>query len=698
MGRREVPVPDGPLRDFAEDLRRLRREADMTYRALSARAGYSPSVLAAAAAGNLLPTLPVTLAFVGACGGDQAAWQSRWEQLARTLRATHPGLLHPEPSGAREEEQSQHPDAQQTSARSSATAPVAEQPARSSATEPPPIRRPQRHDPRRVGRFRVLGRLGGGAMGEVFLAAGPARRPAALKLIRAELARDPLFRRRFAAELSAARSVSGASCPPVVGADAEAQRPWMATEFVAAPPLHEIVERFGPLPEAAVFALAAGVAEALVAIHAAGIVHRDLKPSNILWDGQGPKVIDFGVSRALEGTALTATGHQVGTAGYTAPEQAERGQALPAGDVFALGCVLAYAATGHAAFGEGTGHEVLYRVIHQEPAPEAVACGDERLRELILACLDKDPAARPSPAQIIEACRGAAAPPPAPPVAEMIAERGRCAARLISRSRALRRTRLGLAALAAAIAALIPILLLSEHGAPHPNAATVRAGTGASPSAPRPGSSADQASSAQPTASTTSASPARVVSPGPSSGNARRSTAAPSTQSQGGVGVQAPAPTASSGPRCASAGATELALYNAPDGDGWHGVTDASAPNGCGTPVYTTLSGQTDTWQDNADWVFQPGNGASCTVKVHIPASSAASATAHYWVYDVDTTTGAHGNELLEHDPVDQGANRGAWVTLGTVTTTTGTLDVELVDNGTGSGTIAGDNAELFCS
>jgi hypothetical protein len=746
MGRREEPVPDGPLRDFAQDLRRLRRDADVTYRALAVRARYSPSVLSAAAAGDVLPTLPVTLAYVAACGGEQAVWQTRWEQLAGVLRATHPGLLPPEalpgaaPVRAEPAEAAQHSDlaraleaiarqredldavarADEPSLAEQSTLPGEAAPAVEPAVHAPgastagsgtgarigPL---GKQDPRRIGPFRLVGRLGGGAMGEVFLAVGPGQRPAALKLIRAELARDPLFRRRFAAELAAARKVAGVRCPAVVDADAEAQRPWMATEFVPAPPLHEIVERCGPLPEPAVFALAAGIAEALEAIHGAGIVHRDLKPSNVLWDGEGPKVIDFGVCRAADGTALTTTGSPVGTAGYTAPEQAEHGDARAAGDVFALGCVLAYAATGIAAFGEGTGHEILYRIIHQDPLPESVACRDERLRDLVLACLHKDPALRPNPAQVIEACEDAAAPDVPTPVAGMVAERGRCVARAVSRARMVRRARLGVAALGTAAAvALIPVLLLRGSGAPlHPNAAAPKTGTpgraGSSQPAAGPGQGADSPSPVRPTASSTAATGGGAISPGAGSsggpsGSSPGPPAVPSTQ--GGIGIQAAAPTAFSGPACASPSTTaSLSLYTAPDGDGWHSVGDASAPNGCGTPMYTALSGKTDgQWQDDGDWVFHPGAGATCTAQVHIPDSSKAAATAHYWIYDEDGTKGTTGNKLLRDHPVDQSANRGAWVSLGTVTTSTGTLDVSIVDNGAGSADIAADNAELFCS
>jgi len=750
MGRREEPVPDGALREFAQDLRRLRREAGTTYRALAARANYSPSVLAAAAAGNVLPTLPVTLAYVAACGGEQAAWQTRWEQLAQALRTTHPGLLPPQaPPGPApvQNETAAQADATRHGDLARALAAIARQredfdavagtdeaspadrgdaPGRATPTHetgvPPTLAStagPEtaariaplgKQDPRRIGPFRLVGRLGGGAMGEVFLAVGPGHRAAALKLIRAQLARDPLFRRRFAAELSAARKVAGERCPAVVDADPDAERPWIATEFVPAPPLHEIVERCGPLPEPAVFALACGIAEALAAIHAAGIVHRDLKPSNVLWDGHGAKVIDFGVCRAADATALTATGYPVGTAGYTAPEQAEHGDARAAGDVFALGCVLAYAATGVAAFGEGSGHEILYRVIHREPLAESVACRDERLRGLILACLDKNPAGRPSPAQVIEACDGAAAPDESAPVTGMVAERGRCAAKAVSRARAARRARLGAAALATtAAAALIPLLLLHGNGAtPQPNAAALKTGTPARTGSPQnatgPGQGAGSPSPVRPTASSTTPPGGGTTSPpagssGGSSGGIQALPGAPSAQAQGTTGIQSATPTAFSGPACASTGTANLSLFNAPDGDGWSSVGDTSAPNGCGTPVYTALSGSTEgTWQDDGDWVFHPGAGATCTAQVHIPNSAKAATTAHYWIYDEDGTKGTTGDKLLRDHPVDQSANRGAWVTLGTVTTSTGTLDVSIVDNGAGSADIAADNAQLFCS
>lgn len=305
-------------------------------------------------------------------------------------------------------------------------------------------------DPARIGSFRLLARLGGGAMGEVFLATSRAGRLVAVKQVRAEYARDGVFRARFAKEVAAVRAVTGSHTPVLIDADAEAERPWIATAYVAGPSLAQAVDLGGALPEPSVLALGGVIAQALTAIHAAGIVHRDLKPSNILLDREGPKVIDFGISRALDGTALTATGMRVGTAAYTAPELAAHRQTLPAGDVFALGCVLAYAATGVTPFGQGTDAQVLYRIVHQPPDPRALACQDQTLRDLIEACLDKDPYTRPTPQAVIDACDGTPTPGqswlPATLAAAYDGEAARHSARA-RRRRAARRTQTGLAAL-----------------------------------------------------------------------------------------------------------------------------------------------------------------------------------------------------------------------------------------------------------
>lgn len=256
-------------------------------------------------------------------------------------------------------------------------------------------------DPQRVGAYRLFGRLGAGGMGTVYLGRTEGGRNVAVKLIRAEFAADPEFRRRFQREVAAARRVSGLWTPPVLDADTEGRQPWVATAYVPGPDLAEAVRRFGPLPVSTLRVLGAGLAEGLLAVHHAGLVHRDLKPSNVLLSLDGPRLIDFGIARALDGTATAVThaGTVIGSPGYMSPEQATGGVAGPPSDVFSLGAVLAAAATGRPPFGEGpTVVAVMYRVLHEQPDLHSMPDG---LRDVIEACLDKDPARRPAPQQIL---------------------------------------------------------------------------------------------------------------------------------------------------------------------------------------------------------------------------------------------------------------------------------------------------------
>ncbi len=203
-------------------------------------------------------------------------------------------------------------------------------------------------DPERIGGYLLLARLGAGAMGRVYLGRSAAGRLVAVKTIRAEFAEEPDFRTRFTNEVTAARRVSGAFTAPVIAADPEADVPWLATAYVPAPPLSTLVGECGPLPVPAVRWLAAGCAEALESIHGVGLVHRDLKPSNVLVSSDGPRVIDFGVARAVERIALTMTRGAVGTPAYMAPEQArDTSRATTASDVYSLGATILFAATGH---------------------------------------------------------------------------------------------------------------------------------------------------------------------------------------------------------------------------------------------------------------------------------------------------------------------------------------------------------------
>jgi hypothetical protein len=232
-------------------------------------------------------------------------------------------------------------------------------------------------------------------MGEVHLARSPGGRDVVVKLMRDFLSEDPAARERFRREVAMARSVAGAFIAPIVDADMAAEVPWLATAFVPGLSLMEAVGRFGPLPVEAVFALAAGLAEALVAIHRAGVVHRDLKPSNIMLAPDGPRVIDFGIAHAVAGTRVTSAGQVVGTPGFMSPEQAAGGAAGPEGDVYCLGAVLYYAAVGHGPFGEARPEVLVFRNARQDP--DLGAIGDPGLRTLIGDCMAADPGDRPRP-------------------------------------------------------------------------------------------------------------------------------------------------------------------------------------------------------------------------------------------------------------------------------------------------------------
>jgi len=248
-------------------------------------------------------------------------------------------------------------------------------------------------DPEQVGKYRLLNRLGVGGMGQVFLGQSPSGRLVAVKIIRAELADDAAFRQRFAQEVTAARRVGGMFTAPVVDADPDAEHPWMVTAYVAGPSLVEAVATRGPLPVRSVLMLAAGLAEGLGAVHAVGLVHRDLKPSNVLLASDGPRIIDFGISWSVDAQSLTRVGGVIGSPGFMSPEQAEGTKVGPASDIFSLGSVLAFAATGDPPFGEGSPSVMLYRVVHEPPAIGNVPA---ELQSLIERCLVKDPAARPS--------------------------------------------------------------------------------------------------------------------------------------------------------------------------------------------------------------------------------------------------------------------------------------------------------------
>lgn len=282
-------------------------------------------------------------------------------------------------------------------------------------------------DPRTIGRFRLLGRLGAGGMGRVYLGESPDGRRVAIKVVRAELADDTDFRRRFRQEVAAVGRVRGSHTAGLVDADADATRPWLATEYLPGPSLDTVGRQAGGkgttkgLSVAEVCRVVEGIARALAGIHAAGVVHRDLKPSNVVLTPDGPRVIDFGIARAADATALTATGVAVGTPSYMAPEQIAGDPVDPAADVFALGVLTVFLSTGTTPFGDGPAATIMYRITHGQPNLNDVG---DRLRPLVQECLNKDPARRPTPAVIARRCQ-ALSDPPDPHPAEPTTQKAR---------------------------------------------------------------------------------------------------------------------------------------------------------------------------------------------------------------------------------------------------------------------------------
>ena len=303
-----------------------------------------------------------------------------------------------------------------------------------------PLERLTKLDPRQLGRFTILARLGGGGMGNVYLAEADDGTPAAVKVIRAEMAKDPQFRARFRREVEAGRRVHNRCIARYLDADTFAPSPWLATEFVPGPTLHHEVHARGAVIGPRVVGLAAGLADALVAIHAAGLVHRDLKPANILLAPDAPKVIDFGISLAADATVLTTTGTLVGSPAYMSPEQAKGGRDVgAAADIFSWAGCMTFAGKRKPPFGEGEAAGLLYKVVHEPPDLAGLA---PALLPFVEAALDKDPANRPTALELVAGLTavldGVPAPrllaPPGGPARVLVATGAADAGRVLART------------------------------------------------------------------------------------------------------------------------------------------------------------------------------------------------------------------------------------------------------------------------
>jgi eukaryotic-like serine/threonine-protein kinase len=455
-------------------------------------------------------------------------------------------------------------------------------------------------DPAQVGSYRLIGRLGSGGMGVVYLASAPDGGQVAVKLLRPELADNTEFRTRFAREVAALTRIHGVCTVRVIEADTTSARPFLVTEYVDGPSLAEYVSAHGPLDAQMLYGLATGLAEALTAIHATAIVHRDLKPSNVLLTQAGPKVIDFGIAQALDATALTSTGITVGSAGFMAPEQVTGRAGTPA-DIFSWALTIAYAASGQQPFGTGTSDVILYRILHG--APDVAAVPDS-LRPQVTAALARDPAARPSAAELLSQLTGTRTqasagydvptqtilaqtwrPPERAPSAAAVAAADRAprsgAARPATRPQAPAAKRTGLRR-----PVLVAIVLALAIAAGATGAALALTGGTATGHGPGTGSTATRGQTVAPTVNNNSGfsaspTPGSSVSP-TSSGSGTASTSTGSTSTSTGTGSTSTS-TSTSGTSTSGTGGTSTS--------GTGGTSTSGTGGAGGTSTSTSTSG-----------------------------------------------------------------------------------------------------------
>ncbi|WP_333733736.1 protein kinase domain-containing protein [Streptomyces sp. IBSBF 3010] len=368
-------------------------------------------------------------------------------------------------------------------------------------------------DPQQVGRYRIAGLLGAGGMGRVYMGRSPSGRLVAVKVVRPELADDPGFRRRFAREVAAARKVTGFFTAALVDADPDGSPPWLATAYVPGMALDQAVAAHGPWPVASVRALGAGLAEALEAIHEAGLIHRDLKPSNVLIAPDGPRVVDFGISVAAEATVLTHAGTAVGTPGFMSPEQLTGDAVTAATDVFALGAVLTYAATGTGPFGTGSAQSLNFRIAYEKPRLEGLP---GRGLEIVARCLAKEPVQRPGVNTLIRE------------LADMMGDASYTPTQIVTDTAAWLPEQVAAAVLATVTSAAVPAPVVPSPAAPAPAVPAPGATRGPrkAPASPRkPARPKPTAAAPVPEPSTVSAEPQRRAAPGASPAGPRKTVA-----------------------------------------------------------------------------------------------------------------------------------------------------------------------------